>query len=71
VTKIKEKESNLDSESSSKNNGRRRIIDEDPIVIFATATIQPKELVDSEEVEHIFHSKMWVKGTPLHFIVVR
>jgi hypothetical protein len=34
-----------------------------------TATIQPEELVDPEEGEHLFHSQMWVKGTLLHFIV--
>jgi hypothetical protein len=34
-----------------------------------TTTIQPEELVDPEEGEHLFHSQMWVKGTPLHFIV--
>jgi hypothetical protein len=34
-----------------------------------TATIQPEEPEDPEEGEHLFHSQMWVKGTPLHFIV--
>jgi hypothetical protein len=34
-----------------------------------TTTIQPEELVDPEEGEQLFHSQMWVKGTPLHFIV--
>jgi hypothetical protein len=34
-----------------------------------TATIQPKEPTDPEEGERLFHSQMWVKGTPLHFIV--
>jgi hypothetical protein len=24
---------------------------------------------EPEEGEHLFHSKMWVKGTPLHFII--
>jgi hypothetical protein len=27
------------------------------------------EPTDPEEGEHLFHSQMWVKGTPLHFIV--
>ena len=40
-----------------------------PTTIVATARIQPKELVDLEEGEHLFHSQMWVKGTPLHLIV--
>ena len=30
--------------------------------------IQKEELEDSEE-EHLFHSQMWVKGSPLQFIV--
>jgi hypothetical protein len=34
-----------------------------------TATIQPEEPTDPEEGEHLFHSQMWVKGTPLHFII--
>jgi hypothetical protein len=34
-----------------------------------TATIQPEEPEDPEEGEHLFHSHMWVKGTPMHFIV--
>jgi hypothetical protein len=38
-------------------------------VIVATATIQPEEPTDPEERERLFHSQMWVKGTPLHFIV--
>ena len=33
------------------------------------ATIQPEELINPKEGEHIFHSQMWVKGTMLHFIV--
>jgi hypothetical protein len=66
---IKDKESNLDSESDSENTGKRQIIDADPTAIVATTTIQPEEPTDPEEGEHLFHSQMWVKGTPLHFIV--
>jgi hypothetical protein len=65
VAKIKEKELNLDSE----NIDRRQIIDANPTAIVVTATIQPEEPMDPEEGEHLFHSHMWVKGTPLHFIV--
>jgi hypothetical protein len=60
---------NPDSESDSKNTGRRQIIDADPTTIVATTTIQPEEPTDPEEGESLFHSQMWVKGTPLHFIV--
>jgi hypothetical protein len=65
VVEIKDKESNLDSEK----NGKRQIIDADPTATVVTATIQPEEPRDLEEGEHLFHSHMWVKGTPLHFIV--
>jgi hypothetical protein len=69
VVEIKDKELKPDSEFVSKNTGRRQIIDVDPTTIAATATIQPKEPTYPEEGEHIFYSKMWVKGTPMHFIV--
>ena len=68
MAKIKDKEPNLDSESDSKNNGKRQIIDADPTSIVATTTIQPEELTDPEEWEHLFHSQMWVKGNLIHFI---
>jgi hypothetical protein len=69
VVEIKDKDSNLDSESNSEITGKRQIIDTDPIAIVATTTIQPEEPMDPEEGERLFHSQMWVKGTPLHFIV--
>jgi hypothetical protein len=69
VAEIKDKEPNPDSESDSENTGKRQIIDADPTAIVATATIQPEEPTDPEEGERLFHSQMWVKGTPLHFIV--
>jgi hypothetical protein len=69
VAKIKDKEPNPDSESDFENTGKRQIIDADPIAIVTTATIQPEEPTDPEEGERLFHSQMWVKGTPLHFIV--
>jgi hypothetical protein len=34
-----------------------------------TKVIQPEEPTDPKEGERLFHSQMWVKGTPLHFIV--
>jgi hypothetical protein len=71
VVDIKVKELNPDSESDSENTSKRQIIDADPTVIVATATIQPEEPTDPEEREHLFHSHMWVKGIPLHFIVDR
>jgi hypothetical protein len=69
VVEIKDKEPNPDSKSDSENTGKRQIIDADPTAIVATTTIQLEEPTDPEEGEHLFHSQMWVKGTPLHFIV--
>jgi hypothetical protein len=50
-------------------NKRRQIIDAESTATIATTTIQPEEREDPEEGERLFHSQMWVKGTPLHFIV--
>jgi hypothetical protein len=69
VAEIKDKEPNPNLESDSENNGKRQIIDADPTAIVTTATIQPEEPTYPEEGECLFHSQMWVKGTPLHFIV--
>jgi hypothetical protein len=69
VVEVKDMEPNLDSESDLENIENRQIIDADPTATVATTTIQLEELVDPEEGEHLFHSHMWVKGTPLHFIV--
>jgi len=55
VAEIKDKETNPDSLSDSEYTSKRQIIDIDPTVIFATATIQPKEPTDLEEGEHPFH----------------
>jgi hypothetical protein len=71
VAEIKDKESNPDLESDSENTGKGHIIDVDPTAIVVTAIIQPEEPTDPEDGEHLFHSHMWVKGTPLHFIVDR
>jgi hypothetical protein len=69
VVEVKDKEPNPDSESDPENIENRQIIDADPTATVTTTTIQPEEPVDPEEGEHLFHSQMWVKGTPLHFIV--
>jgi hypothetical protein len=69
VVEINDKEPNPDSESDSVNTSKKQVIDANPTTIVTTARIQPKEPTDLEEGERLFHSKMWVKGTPLHFIV--
>jgi hypothetical protein len=45
------------------------IIDVDPNATISTTKIQNEEPGDPEEEEHLFHSQMWVKGSPLQFIV--
>jgi hypothetical protein len=35
----------------------------------STTKLYPNEPDEPEEVERLFHSKMWLKCTPLHFIV--
>jgi hypothetical protein len=71
VDEIKEKEPNPDSKYDYENTGKGQIIDTDPTAIVMTTTIQPEELTDHEEGERLFHSQMWVKGTPSHFILDR
>ena len=56
VAEINDKESNPDLEYNFENNGKGQIIDADPTVIVATATIQPEEPIDPEEGERLFHS---------------
>jgi hypothetical protein len=51
-----------------KNIGKRQIIDVELTAIVVTATIQLEEPKNPKEGERLFHSQMWVKGTPLHFI---
>ena len=46
-----------------------QIIDAYHIAIVTTKTIQPEEPIDPKEGEHLFHSQLWVEGTPLLFIV--
>jgi hypothetical protein len=69
VVKVKDKEPNPDLESDPENIENKQIIYADPTSTITTTTIQPEEPVDPEEGEHLFHSQMWVKGTPLHFII--
>jgi hypothetical protein len=71
VDELKETGSSPNSDFDSNNNKRRQIIDAEPTIIFVTAIIQPKELEHIEEGGCLFHSHMWVNGTPLHFIVDR
>ena len=73
VAEIKASESDAYSDTKSepeKGNDRgKNIIDVDPNATIATMKIQKEEPEDSEEEERLFHSQMWVKGSPLQFIV--
>jgi hypothetical protein len=42
-----------------------------PSATLATTKLDPCEPDETEEGESLFHSHMWVKGTPLHFIIDR
>jgi hypothetical protein len=61
--------SNSESEPDKGNDRGKQIIDAEPNATIATTKIQKEEPKDPEEAERLFHSKMWVKGSPLQFIV--
>ena len=66
------KASELDAGSDSELEPERgRHLYMEPSATIATTKLQPSELDEIEEGEHLFHSQMWVKGTPLHFIIDR
>jgi hypothetical protein len=69
VAEVKAFESDGDSDFETEPKRGRWIIDVEPSATIATTKIQPGEPDKPEEGEHLFHSQMWVKGTPLHFIV--
>jgi hypothetical protein len=54
---------------SQNQKGGDRSLMQNPVLPVATTKLQPGEPDEPEEGEHLFHSQMWVKGTPLHFIV--
>jgi hypothetical protein len=69
VAEVKAYESYVGSKSNSELEKGRQIIDVEPNVTISTTKIHPGELDEPEEDECLFHSKVWVKGTPLHFII--
>ena len=66
---MKASESDAGSDSELETEKGKQIIDTEPLATIATTKIQPSEPDEPEEEERLFHSQMWVKGTPLHFIV--
>jgi hypothetical protein len=71
VVEVKEFELDAGSGSDSELENRRWIIELEPSATVATTKTQLNEPDEPEEDEHLFHSHMWVKGTPLQFIVDR
>jgi hypothetical protein len=69
VAKVKSFESDAGSNSKPEPERGRWIIDAKPNATIATTKLQPSEIDKLEEGECLFHSQMWVKGGPLHFIV--
>jgi hypothetical protein len=69
VAEVKASESDVDYDSKIEPERGRWIIDAEPSAIVATTKLHPDEPDKPEEGECLFHSHMWVKGTPLHFIV--
>jgi hypothetical protein len=71
VVEVKVSKSEVDYDSESNPEGGKRIIDVEPSATATTTKSTPSKLEEPEEGEFLFHSHMWVKGDPLHFIVDR
>jgi hypothetical protein len=69
VAKVKASESDAGFDSKSELERGRQIIDIEPSATVATTKLQPDEPDELVEGKCLFHSQMWVKGAPLHFIV--
>ena len=69
VVEMRASELDACSDSESKpdkvNDKGKQIIDAEPNATVATTKIQKEEPEDPEEAERLFHSQMWVKGSPL------
>jgi hypothetical protein len=69
MVEVKSFESDADYDFETELERGRWIIDAEPSATVATTKLQLGEPDEPEEGECLFHSQMWVKGTPLHFIV--
>jgi hypothetical protein len=69
VAEVKAYESDAGSDSDPELEKGRQIINMEPSSTIATTKLQPSEPDDPKEGQRLFHSKMCVKCTPLHFIV--
>jgi hypothetical protein len=69
VAEVKAYELYVYSDSMPEPKRGRQIIETESSATVATTKLQPNEPDEPEEGERLFHSEMWVKGTPLHFII--
>jgi hypothetical protein len=69
VDEVKASKSNVYSDSEPEPESGIQNIDAEPSATISTTKLQPGELDKLEEGECLFHSKMWVKDTLLHFII--
>jgi hypothetical protein len=69
VAKLKVSELEAVSDSKSNPKGGKWIINVEPSATVATTKFWSSKPKKTKEGEHLFHSQMWVKGDPLHFIV--
>jgi hypothetical protein len=71
VVELKTSKSDPGFDSVSEPYKGKWIIDAESSAVVATTKIQRNEPEEPEECERLFHSQMWLKGAPLHFIVDR
>jgi hypothetical protein len=69
VAKVKYFESDVGYDSYSEPERGIWIIGVPPSATITTTNIQPGEPNELEEGEYLFHSEIWVKGTPFHYII--
>jgi hypothetical protein len=69
VDDMKALESYPCSSSDSYLENGKHVIDAELNITISTTKVYPNETEESKEGECLFHSHMWVKGDPLHFIV--
>jgi hypothetical protein len=71
MVELKASESEDASDSESNQEGGKWIINVEISATISTTKFHPSKLEGPEEGECLFHSHMWVRGAPLHFIVDR
>ena len=69
VPELKASKLEVDSDSKSNPQGGKQIIDVEPSATVTTTKVQSSKPEEPKEGERLFHSQMWVKGAPLHFII--